>query len=186
MFALDDALAEVVQSSTQPALGLIRLAWWREALERLDLQPPPPEPRLQAVAAELLARGVTGSLVAQLEEGWAALLHEEPDMELAGERGARLFALGAKLLGADDNRLDAAGRLFAYGQLGRRRLASGHRPAEELRMLARHRFERRLRPLTALARLAARDFRRAAATEQEATPGRAVELLSHRLTGKVA
>ena len=143
MFAIDDALAGVVQSSTQPALGLIRLAWWREALERLDLQPPPPEPRLKAVAAELLARGVSGAMVAKLEEGWAALLHEEPDMELVGQRGARLFALGAKLLGADDNRLDAAGRLFAYGQLGRRRLASGHRPAEELRTLARHRFERR-------------------------------------------
>ena len=35
MFGIDDALAEVVTSSTQPALGAIRLAWWREALERL-------------------------------------------------------------------------------------------------------------------------------------------------------
>ena len=36
LFAIDDALADIVMSSTQPALGAIRLAWWREALERLD------------------------------------------------------------------------------------------------------------------------------------------------------
>jgi 15-cis-phytoene synthase len=56
LFAIDDALGAVVASSTQPALGAIRLAWWRDALERLDVSPPPPEPRLQAVARELLGK----------------------------------------------------------------------------------------------------------------------------------
>ena len=54
LFAIDDAMAEVVASSSQPALGAIRLAWWREALERLDNGPPPAEPRLQAASSRSL------------------------------------------------------------------------------------------------------------------------------------
>ena len=53
-------------------------------------------------------------------------------------------------------------------------------------MLARHRFPRPLRPITALARLAARDAKQGPAIEPEATPGRAAALLSHRLFGTVA
>lgn len=176
----------MVTSSTQPALGAIRLAWWREALERLDAKPPPPEPRLQAAAAELLPHGVTGAMLAELEDGWATLLDEEPDIERVGERGVRLFAIAAKLLGAGDERLETAGRLFAQEQVGRLRLMRVNYPMAELRMLGRHRFPRRLRPLTALARLAARDVKQAPAIEAEATPGRAAALLSHRLFGTVA
>jgi phytoene synthase len=176
----------VVTSSTQPALGAIRLAWWREALERLDSQPPPPEPRLQAAAAELLPMGVTGAMLSTLEDGWATLLDEEPDVERVVERGARLFAMGAKLLGADDRRLDPAARLFALAQVIRKRLMPTSYPTKELGMLAGHRFPRGLRPLTALARLAARDVKQAPAVEPEATPGRALALLSHRLFGRVA
>ena len=49
----------------------------------------------------------------------------------------------------------------------------------------RMRFPRRLRPLTALARLAVRDLARGEPFEPEATPGRALALLSHRLTGAI-
>lgn len=186
LFAIDDALADVVTSSTQPALGAIRLAWWREALERLDTSPPPPEPRLQAAAVELLPRGVTGAMLAELEDGWATLLDEQPDAERIGERGAKLFAIAARLLGADDGKLDAAGRLYAYELARRRQLAPMLHPTEEIHILAGHRFPRRLRPLTGLARLAARDVKQAPASETEATPGRAAALLSHRLFGTVA
>ena len=186
MFDIDDALAEVVTSSTQPTLGAIRLAWWREALERLDTGQPPPEPRLQAVARELLPRGISGATVAALEDGWATLLDEEPDLERIGERGARLFAIGASLLGTTDDRLAPAGRIYAFEVVRRKRLTQLPFPAEEMHMLARHRFARRLRPLTALARLAARDVKRAPELEPEATPGRAATLLYHRLTGTVA
>jgi phytoene synthase len=186
LFDIDDALADVVASSTQPALGAIRLAWWREALERLDSQLPPPEPRLRAVAAELMPRGITGAMLAELEDGWATLLDEEPDVRRLGERGVKLFAIGARLLGADDERLEAAGRLFAKEQVARKGLAAMHDPMEEMRRLARHRFPRRLRPLTALARIAARGVKQAPAIEPEATPGRAAALLSHRMFGRVA
>ena len=172
-------------SSTQPALGVIRLAWWREALERLDVSPPPSEPRLQAVAAELLPRGISGKHLAELEDGWATLLEEEPDFERIGNRGAKLFEIGARLLGASDANLGPAGCLYAFELVRRKRLAPVELPADPLRSLTGHRFPRRLRPLTALARLAARDVKQAPAIEPEATPGRAAALLSHRLFGTV-
>ena len=97
-----------------------------------------------------------------------------------------MFAIGAQVLGADDRQLDPAGRLFAFGSTRRRRLALVPFPAGEMHQLAGHRFARALRPLTALARLAARDARQAPRVEPEATPARAAALLSHRLFGIVA
>lgn len=173
-------------SSTQPALGAIRLAWWREALERLDSSPPPPEPRLQAAASELLPHGISGTELAAIEHGWATLLDEEPDIEFVAERGKGLFELGARLLGGADELLPVAGRLYGYNSVFRRGLFPRHWPMEEMHQLYRHRFPRRLRPLTALARLAARDLKQGSAIEPEATPGRAAALLSHRLFGRVA
>lgn len=185
MWAIDDALADVVTSSSQPALGAIRLVWWREALEKLDHHPAPPEPRLQAVVAELLPRGVSGAALARLEDGWATLLDEEPDGERVRARGEALFAIGAKLLGGDDPGLAPAGRLYAYQQVVRKGLMPADPSAWETNALTRKRFHRRLRPLTALARLAARDLKQSPAIEVEATPGRAAALLSHRLFGTV-
>ena len=184
LFAIDDVMADVVASSTQPALGAIRLAWWREALERLDQHPPPPEPRLVAAAAELLPRGVTGAALAALEDGYATLLEEQPDRDRLGEGGAALFAIGASLLGATDVKLPHAGRLHAFARAARR----GHAafPDEiDVTELVGHRFSRALRPLTAFARLAARDVSQAPKLDTEATPARAVALLSHRLFGTI-
>jgi phytoene synthase len=125
-------------------------------------------------------------MLSELEDGWATLLDEQFDVERIGARGEKLFAIAAKLLGAGDRQLGPAGRLYAYELANRRRLAAMHYPQEELHILAGHRFQRRLRPLTALARLAARDVKLAPAIEAEATPGRAAALLSHRLFGRVA
>jgi len=184
LFAIDDVMAEVVASSTQPALGAIRLAWWREALERLDSSAPPPEPRLTAAAAELLRRGITGAALAGLEDGYAALTEEQPDLDRLGAGGKALFAIGAKLLGSDDAKLPFAGRLHAFARAARRGLAT--LPDDvALGALAGHRFPRALRPLTAFARLAARDVRQHPTMEPEATPARAAALLSHRLFGTI-
>ena len=178
LFAIDDAMAEVVATSTQAALGAIRLAWWREALERLDSSPPPPEPRLQAVASELLPRGISGTGLAGISEGWAALLDEEPDVHQIARRGIALFAAGGRLLNANHPRLLEMGSLFAVGDASRK----GFGPFEHWDW--RSRFPRALRPLTGLAALAARDLRREL-VEPEATPGRAITLLFHRLSGRV-
>ena len=115
MFAIEDALADVVARSTQPALGAIKLAWWRERLEELDQGEIPNEPRLQAAADELLPRGVSGADLARLEEGWAGLLSDPIELSLLEEHGAKLFLVGARLLGVDfdDSTIGTAGRLFA-------------------------------------------------------------------------
>jgi phytoene synthase len=185
LFGLDDVMAGVIASSTQPALGAIRLAWWREALERLDHHPPPAEPHLQAAAAELLSRGVTGEALAALEDGYATLLDEVPDSDRLGEGGAALFGIAATLLGADDAKLPLAGRIHAFASAARRGLAAvpDDIGARELRG---YRFGRAVRPLTSLTRLAARDIRMAPALEAEATPARAAALLSHRLFGTIS
>lgn len=177
LFAIDAALAEVVGTAREPALAAIKLAWWRENLEQLDRQPAPAEPRLQAAATELLPRGVSGAALATLEDGWAALLEEAPDVGRLRARGVVLFQLAARLLGQSGEGLREAGGLWAEVNLARR-FGRGLPQSIEL-----PRARRPLRPLTALSALAARDAR-LASLEQEATPGRAWTLLRHRLTGR--
>ena len=113
-------MGAVVARATEPALAAIKLAWWREQLERLDTAPPPAEPRLRAAAAELLPRGIKGTELARLEAGWATLLEENPDSKLVGERGETLFGLAARLLNASHAEIAAAGRLYALMDITRR------------------------------------------------------------------
>ena len=172
-------MGDVVVQSTQPALGAVKLAWWRERLEELDEDQVPAEPRLQAAAAELLTRGIRGQALAALEDGWLALLEEHPDHERALDRGVTLFALAARLIGAGESEsLRMAGRLYAAGSIRRRGL--GHTEAD-LPLLPGS-FPPALRRITGLAALAKRDLR---LRETEATPGRAWTLLRHRLTGRI-
>lgn len=177
LFGIDDALAEVVQSASQPGLAAIKLAWWREALERLDQAPPPAEPRLKAAAAELLTRGITGAELAGLEDGWLTLAEEQPDRGRIRARGERLFGLAARLLG-DDGESHTGGGLWAETDAARRLRLAMPRGREPLRAT------RKMRPITILAALANRDAERGNGREPEATPGRAWTLLRHRLTGR--
>jgi len=183
LFAIDAAMGDVVARSTEPQLAGIKLAWWREQLEALDEKPPPAEPRLRAVAQQLLRLGVTGVQLAGLEPGWATLLDEEIDPELVAARGAILFRIGGRLLGSDDPRLGEAGALYALASVGRRGLPGLLEPARSrAEALRRHRFERRARPLTMLARAAARDLW---GKEDEGRPARALAMLAHRWSGRV-
>jgi phytoene synthase len=176
LFAIDDAMGDVVTKATEPALAAIKLAWWRERLEELDAGKVPAEPRLQAAADELLTKSISGSSLAGLEDGWAAMLEPQVDAERVVRRGARLFAMASSLLGIADPRIEEAGRLYALARIG-------HRPPLPAG-LASHVFPRGLRPLTAMAALAARDAKRST-PEPQATPGRALALLRHRLTGRI-
>lgn len=179
-------MGKVVAKATEPALGAIKLAWWRERLAELDLDRVPAEPRLQAAADELLPRGISGAWLAELEDGWATLLEEQPDVERVANRGASLFEMAASLLGATDPLMDAAGSLYAYGTVRRLGHMAMHWPMDELYQLARHHFPKAVRPVTGMAKLAARDARRGPDIEAEGTPGRALALIAHRLTGRVA
>ena len=181
LWAVDEAMASVVAEATQPALGAIKLAWWAEALARLDTAPPPPEPRLQAVLTELIPLGITGTDVAGIEPGWRALLDETPEVAEVAIRGQVLFVLTARLIEAEDPLLDDAGALFAVGDALHRGFALPDERGRIIERLAGRRIGRAARPVTLAARLAARD-----PGEAEATPGRALALMAHRLTGALS
>ena len=174
----------VVGSSTQPTLGAVRLAWWRDSLERLDRGPPPPEPRLQACARELLPRGVSGERLGAIADGYAALFDEVPDLSQIAAGGAALFESASRLLGSSDPLVGRAGGLHSIARTRRLGLLAAR--AEPDPSLLGHRFPKKLRPLTGLTRLGARDLGRGNDVEPEATPARAAALLAHRLTGAIA
>ena len=181
LFAVDDAMASVVLGARDLNLSAIKLAWWREQLQALDVSPPPAEPRLQAAATELLPRGIEGGELAELEEGWAQLLQAEPEQEAAAERGARLFGLAARLLGATHADVRPAGAAWALADLARR---TGS--AEWLRpILSMPRLPRKLRPLGVMTALAMRDHQRGLPIEPEGTPGRSWTLIRYRITGRL-
>ena len=116
MWDLDLAFADVVASSSDPNLGAVRLAWWRERLEELDQgKLPPAEPRLQAVAGELVPQGASGLELSRLEDAWQPLLHGWNDSAVEGLRlrGRILFATGARLLGGQPADAEAAGELWS-------------------------------------------------------------------------
>ena len=168
-------------------VGAIKLAWWRESLEKLDREPPPPEPRLQAAAIELLPQGLGGADLASLEEPWSLVLTEQQQgnlMAAAAMRGSRLFKLAARLLGvAMTDELKDLARSFGAADLGRRGILpiSAVTPQETSVQVPR-----KARPLTMFAALASRDLRRRGPPfEPEGTPGRAWILLRHRLTGRL-
>ena len=182
---LDAAMGDVVARATEPALGAIKLAWWRERLEELDSTPPPKEPRLEAVAAELLPRGVSGGELAGLEAGWATLLDREPDTALVAGRGALLFEIGGRLLGSDTD-LIGAGSLYALASVGRRGIPALFGPAHDLlAQLSASRFPRAVRPLTMLTRAAARDVARPEPLEPEGDRARVAAMLAHRWSGRI-
>lgn len=186
LFTLDSAMGDVVARSTEPTLAAIKLVWWRDQLERLDREPPPAEPTLQAVAAELLPLGIGGAELAELEDGWTALLEARVDPTRVAQRGIRLFAIGGRLLGADSPDLGDAGALWALTSVARRgvpELADPARPVMD--SLRGHRFRRGLRSLTGLARLAARDIELGPGAEPEGSPARAAAYLRHRWSGVV-
>ena len=183
LFEIDAAMADVVARSTEPALGRIKLAWWREQLEALgEGLPPPAEPRLQRVSEHLIPK-VGGAELAELEAGWATLLGEEVDPQLVAGRGETLFRLGGQMLGSGDARLVEAGALYALASVARRGVPELFEPAREVvEGLRGHRFERRARPLTMLARAAARDLDR---EEPEGGRSRAFAMLAHRWSGRI-
>jgi phytoene synthase len=159
LFALDRVLAEVPDSVSDPMVGAIRLAWWREALAALDSAKAPDEPHLQAAAAKLLPRGLPGADLAGLEERWGARLagdlDEDAEHAAEAEGGARLFSLAARLLGGDLAIAEALGRCWAVGGPVPRAVPAA------------------LRPLLALAVLGSRDAADAAAGRPRAPRGSA-------------
>lgn len=193
LLALDDALGQLVRTTREPALGQIRLVWWRDRLEALDDAPPPAEPVLQGIFAELLPRGVRGASLVPMTSAWGPLLEDELDMaalrRFGEDRGATLFlAAGLALGAAAGDPVREAGQGWALADLSLH--LSDVKAAEAARALARplldaalaKRWSRRARALGALAHLARLDLE--VDRRPPGAPARVGRLLWHRLTGR--
>ncbi|KQX26354.1 hypothetical protein ASD39_02190 [Sphingomonas sp. Root50] len=198
LWRIDERMGAIVAAAREPAIGAMRLIWWRDALARLD-EPGPPvpaEPLLAAAAAQLLPAGLPGRSIAAIEEGWAALLEEEVPGEAqiiahGEERGGPLFALSAALLGTVPEDIGRAGEGWALAELGHRlRDAEARRfaraaAAERLGGVASGRWPAALRPLGLLTLLAHRDAAMPAAElRRQGSPKRMFRALAYRLTGR--
>lgn len=190
LWRLDVTLGAVLATGRDPTIRQIRLAWWREALERLDCAPPPAEPLLRALAETVLPAGVRGAELAQMEEGWALLftpgrLGAETMMAYAEARGSTLFDLSARLLG-DTAAPDGAGARWALIDLARR--TSDPQEAADARKLAAamsdtKEWTKGLRPLAMLDRLVGLDSRSdRKALQIPGSPSRMLRLFGYRLS----
>lgn len=184
LLALDDQLAGILRTTREPMVGQMRLTWWHGALTALDEAPPPAHPVLEALAAAVQP-SVTGAELAEMVDGWEALLDEPLDADamerFAVARGAGLFAAAAAVLGGDHPRLRAAGEGWALGDLARHlgdpaRSREARRLAEE-RLAGAYtpRWPVRLRALGALALLSGEG--------RPGSPARVARLLWHRVSG---
>jgi phytoene synthase len=191
LWRLDAALGLVLAGGREPMISRIKLAWWREALERLDRKPAPAEPVLQALALHVLPAGLTGAGLSEMVEGWEVLLSSEPltpeDLQLyARARGALLFRHVAQLLGGEAQA--GGGERWALVDLARH--SANQIDAEAALTAARSlpleaHWPAKLRPLGMLAVLAARDAEPAHPHwEAQGSPGRMLRMLRHRLTGR--
>jgi phytoene synthase len=192
LWRLDAALGQAIAGGSEPMIARIKLAWWREALERLDREPPPAEPVLLALAEHVIPSGVSGAELGGMEEGWAALLSPDPltaeDLGLyASARGRALFELSARILGAGGFDAGPGGEAWALVDLARHcaNSADCDSALEAARQrIARERWPAALRPLGMLAALAARDAEPARPHwEESGSPRRMGRMLRHRLTG---
>jgi phytoene synthase len=192
LWRLDVTLGAVLAGKREPMVARIRLAWWREALERLDAAPPPAEPVLQALAAHVLPAGVNGAALAAMEEGWADLLAEGPlDAEAlqsyARCRGGLLFRHSARVLG-EAGEVEPAGARWALVDLARHSTdpAEAESTLKAAAGIAQEpAWPRALRPLAMLSLLARRDAElQALPLERQGAPARMLRLLKYRLVGR--
>src|SRR5205085_9443362 len=163
LWQLDLALGAVLAGGRELMISRIKLAWWREALVKLDREPPPAEPVLERVAADILPV-VSGAEMAEMEEGWSALLSPDPltgeELETyAARRGGLLFRLSARLLGEENDAVGRAGEAWALADLARHSVSPADIDAaiEAARKRQLSRLPSRLRPLGMLGALALRD-----------------------------
>jgi phytoene synthase len=139
--------------------------------------------------------GIAGSDVAALEGGWLRLFDPFPWTTETSEaiwfRGNLLFALGARALGSADERIQAAGGLWALVDAARH---VSDAPSRTMLLGQAHTFARGvggarlpsiLRPLSMLAALAIRDAKRGEPFEGEGIPARTAAMLRQRLIGRL-
>lgn len=116
-FEFDARLARIVAATTEPMLGQMRLAWWRDTLAQSADQRPSGDQVLDAIGERW--GGAEDALIAVVD-GWEHMLSDPPlqreAAEAFGEGRAQGLAGLARLIDASDaeaKRLKDAGRLWA-------------------------------------------------------------------------
>ena len=192
LWHLDLALGNALSGGREPLISQIKLAWWREALERLDAEKAPAEPVLSALASLVLPRGVKGADLAAMERGWALLLTPDPLTPeqlaaYASARGGVLFRCSASLLGGSASEdVQRGGEAWALADLARHSGSETDAIAAAAGVRVREsafRWPSRLRPLGMLVQLAQRDSA-GPPWEEQGAPGRMWRMLRHRMTGR--
>ena len=149
LLTLDERLARAALGATDPMIGQLRLAWWRDRLREPASDWPAGEPLLAALRAWEAERGVLEGLV----DGWERTIGGDPsDDERARCVAARTDAVVAlsRLLGCEGAEVAPAARDWAQADLALR-LGEGADARLPLR-----RLPRAMRPLAILAELAGR------------------------------
>ena len=193
LWALDHRLGMVLSTTTEPAIGAIRLVWWRDALRRLDQADAPAEPLLREVAERLLPH-LPGAMLASLAEGWGAVIDDDQDEDAYArhgvERGATLFAAAAMVLGDDPDAVRAIGAGWALVDLayGTRDPALRKAALDAARRALAEwdgRVPRVLRPLGMLGMLARIDAAAGPDGERRpGAPGRVARMMRYRMFGR--
>ncbi|MEO5865659.1 MAG: squalene/phytoene synthase family protein [Sphingomonas sp.] len=197
LLRLDDMLAQIARTTRDPLVGQMRFTWWHAALNSLDTAPPAAQPILQALAADVMPRGVSGAALATLIEGWEILVDPSPlgDAALRDHavlRGGVLFRLAGMVLRASEaDPLEAAGQGWALADLARHvvdrntAVRAASLASVELDAATAVRWSRNGRPLGALAHLARLDLRLPLQSRLPVgAPSRVARLFWHRIAGR--
>jgi phytoene synthase len=157
VLALDARLAQILRGRREPLGAQLRLAWWREMLERPAAQWPGGEPLLDS-----LREWRDPAALAALPSGWEALLAEQLTRAAIGEfaeaRSEAFAALARELEVAAAGDAAAAARIWAHADLAANLSAGAERElAVDLgrRLGPPPRLAASLRPLAVLAALGA-------------------------------
>lgn len=193
LWAIDERMGAIVASTSEPAIGEMRLLWWREALEGLETKVPA-EPLLGSVAERLGGDVALAASWGAIAEGWHALLEQpidEAGLERFGrERGGRLFAESAAWLGASTEDIERVGAGWALADLAANS-ADESLARQAAAIAGRHfaatgpdRWPTRLRALGALVVLARGDISGDPRRRRQGSPRRVARMAWHRLTGR--
>ncbi|MGB5075960.1 MAG: hypothetical protein WBO17_00565 [Sphingorhabdus sp.] len=169
LLRFDDRLAGIVGHSTEPLMGQIKMAWWRDAIEMNADRRPKNEPLLVEIGS-LADIDISDSLQALLT-AWERLLIEDDWTEqtlctFAAERAEAIFGTYSKWIDLPHD-MSALGAGWARGDLRTRFGDRANVPPQITVAVGRHRPQ--ARPLAILAR------------SVEETSG--LKLLWHAVTG---
>jgi phytoene synthase len=146
LLAFDARLALLVSTASEPMIGQLKLAWWRDAIAMQPDMRPKGEPLLRQLA--VLDKPDVGLAMSQLVDAWETLLVAEDSAAalaaFAKERGAAIFGSYAVWVGSDVD-VKALGAIWAVADL-----------TGDVAQGSPKIYERKLRPLTILA-LSVRD-----------------------------